>query len=84
VESSNLITDIDSINIGVIKFLNNNYKKIYNFLVSHGENLDGIPSVMYNDTKKDLGKLNVNYIKLLDAFDKYTTSRYVDISKTLY
>lgn len=83
VESSNIVTDVESINIGIIKFLNKEYHKIYSFLEEQGENLEEIdPDMFVLDKKSDkYGKKN-QYTKLLDLFYKHL-KQYDDLPKFL-
>ena len=83
-DSSTLITDVEDINKGVLKFMNGEYKKVYNFLQSHGVDLSKIALNMYTASGKDLGHLNPSYSDLLDLFLNYIENHYTDISKTLY
>ena len=83
-DSSTLITDVEDINKGILKFMNGEYKKIYKFLLARGVNLNGINVNMYTASGDDLGHLNPSYSNLLDIFSTYIETHYSDISKSLY
>ena len=53
-DSSTLITDVEDINKGILKFMNGEYKKIYKFLLARGVNLNGINVNMYTASGDDI------------------------------
>lgn len=76
VEHSRIIRDNETITEGMMQFLNDQYKIIYNFLKDHNVSLEGIKSNMFiMSTESDnYGHCNPSYPQLLEKFIEYIRS----------
>lgn len=88
IDESNIINSVRDVNVSIIKFLNEQYKIIYNFLKERGVELKGInPNMFVMESKDERGlyKKNPSYSKLLEKFYEYLTNKenYSDLSKVL-